>query len=757
MIELKHQTFYQDGKPTVLLAGEMHYFRIPKPLWETHIIAIKEAGCNVLSTYVPWLIHEPIEHQFEFHGQSLEQYDLISFLTLCQTHKMPVFFRPGPFVMAELHMEGVASYLKDDPSIKPLTFHKVKVPNDQLDYMHPRFLSRVKAYFDALFHVVKPFLQNEGGPIFGIQLDNEIGMLAWVSQSPPLTDDIIVALSEHIDRNTYTFKSGHHEVGHQRLGQLLRKRYLDYVNTLKDYINPYITKDILTFINVHGTGGGRGLMFPIGYAQLIDTFKGNITGTDIYFMDLDLKNAHDYYMINSYLDALKDPETPSTCLEFNGGNSDFGDHLYHHDTTFSMDKKIRLEIISNHKMINYYLFSAGMNPKTHPSYQTANGRIALTGERHGFSAPLKLDGRKTYMYDQIATTNHLIQTHREVLSRMKEVYSGLTVGLMLDQFMTESMRHGTEIEPLKVNLTKNREGVFHETFLKQALLLQYNPQTIHLEAITHIDPKMYPVMALSTSRYMASHIQKLLVTYLKEGGKLLCFGDIPEYNLLGEVDHTLIKYLKIEVLEMIDDHKIPQYTLVYDQHIDGYSSFRTPYAVRLKHQEDAWFKDLEGHQVSYVSDQAIWMTHHYPGDLMITKRILHHFKVKPSIHVTSQGLIYAFETKYLHERFIHVLNFESYPLRVTFHDIDLAPSYILPCDNVMLPLGISTPLGIITANCECTHYDEDSITFKTNHQDHVIKIETDRTIHHKGCIKEDRNYVCHIVKHEDVYTTIHIK
>jgi len=753
MIQLQQQTFLLNGKPTILRAAEMHYFRIPKALWETHIIAIKEAHCNVISTYVPWLIHEPVMDTYEFNGESLDQYDLMHFLTLCQKHHLPVFFRPGPFVMAELYMEGVASYLASYPELKPLTFNRVKVPNDQLDYMHPIFLERSKKYFVTLLEAVKPFLQEHGGPIFGIQIDNEIGMLAWVSQSPPLTADIIKDLKEHFNQETYTFHTGHESIGHQILGQLLRERYQSYVSYLEDVIKSQ-TNDMLTFINVHGTGGGRGLMFPIGYSQLINTFKGHIIGTDTYFMDVDFKNAHDYYVINSQLNALKDPETPATCLEFNGGNSDFGHNLYHHDTVHSMDKKIRLNIIQNHKMINYYLFSAGMNPLTHTSYQTGNRRIALTGEGHGFSAPLKLDGSKTYMYHQISKTNALIKTHQEVLSSSFEIHSNVTVGLMLDQFMTENMRHQTGIETMKVNLTKHREGIFHEVFLKHALFLQYNPSTLHLEPLKHIDVLKYPILAISTSAYMSSHIQQLLITFIHDGGKLMCFGELPTFNLLGEEDCSLIDALNIKPLQTHDEQTDHQLSVTYDQYIDGFKSFRTPYAQSMEHDALSIFHTLDGHKTSYISNDVIFITHTYPAHTEITKRLGDLMGIKPVLHARMNGYAYILKTHSIKGSFIHILNFESYPLEVFIEELPFKVIHVGAYDNVMLPLNLEMNDMKLTSSAELIDYRDDGLIFKTSHQEHHVIIQTKKVIHSPYCMKSMDVYTCIIPKHGDIETVI---
>lgn len=732
--------WFQGEDPTLLMAGEIHYFRCPKSLWEVHLKRLKEVGCTVVSTYVPWLIHEPIEGQFEFQGESLEQYDLGSFLALCQQHGLTVFLRPGPFVMAELHAEGIASYLLDRPDLKPLTWGKSHVPNGQVDYLHPYYLSRVEAYYQALFTFIQPFLVRHGGPVELVQLDNEIGMMAWVSQSPPLTEDIVAALGETFDATTYHFHPHHHADGHQRLGTLLRARYAAYVETLHTLLQRY-AGDLITLVNIHGTSQGRGLTFPIGFSQLLDTFDKHVIGTDIYYEQLTLRNAHDYYMINSHLNALKHPNTPATCLEFNAGNSNFGDNLGGYDTRDSMDKKIRLLFIQGHKLINFYLFSGGMNPPTHPSYHTANGRIAITGERHGFAAPVKLSGETTPMFDQMKETLKRLAVYGHEVAYQTEVTSNLTIGLMLDHYMTDSMRHGTDIEALKVDLTRHREGAFVETFLKQALLLHVPMKTVHLER--HIlDVTQHPILAISTASSMAKTLQQSLVAYLQAGGKIFFMGALPTQTLTEEPCTLLLDYLGIQAGLFMTDATYPQLMIHADQPIEGYPTFRAPYAQQMKHSAYSATHDREGNALSYVSDTVVWLTHPYPGYLYLTQRWFDHLGVQKPVNVHTEHSVYVFKTHAAQGTLLHVLNFESFDVTVTFEGCPFTKLTIKAYGNLMLPLNYRLYGYTISATCELIEASQTHLTFATHGLPQTVWIHTDQTFDHPDCVRTNEGYRC---------------
>src|SRR5690554_3808758 len=81
-IEFKDQKFYINGKETFLLGAEMHYFRTPKAEWRDYLLKIKEANCNVVSTYIPWVYHERTEGEIDLTGKTEPEKDLNHFLEL---------------------------------------------------------------------------------------------------------------------------------------------------------------------------------------------------------------------------------------------------------------------------------------------------------------------------------------------------------------------------------------------------------------------------------------------------------------------------------------------------------------------------------------------------------------------------------------------------------------------------------------------------------------------------------------------------
>ena len=106
-------------------------------------------------------------------------------------------------------------------------------------------------------------------------------MLSWVSQSPGLTKDIVSSLEGYLDKESFQFYPNKIYEGQQKLGLLLREQFNTYVNILETHVKSLIGDQFIPFINIHGTSDGRGLTFPIGYSQLLNTFSGRVIGTDV--------------------------------------------------------------------------------------------------------------------------------------------------------------------------------------------------------------------------------------------------------------------------------------------------------------------------------------------------------------------------------------------------------------------------------------------------------------------------------------------
>jgi beta-galactosidase len=170
--------FHIDGRPRFLLSGEMHYFRVAPDRWRESLRRIRALGVRGISTYVPWVWHEPEEGRFDFTGATHPGRDLGGFLTACRELDLFVLARPGPLIYAEYQGLGVPLWLgtrhpetvvvRRDGSLDRGDFYF----NHSL--MHPTYCAYVRRWYEAVVPALRPFFDD---PIVTFQLDNETGLL----------------------------------------------------------------------------------------------------------------------------------------------------------------------------------------------------------------------------------------------------------------------------------------------------------------------------------------------------------------------------------------------------------------------------------------------------------------------------------------------------------------------------------------------------------------------------------------------------
>lgn len=162
-----------DGKPWLPVMGEFHYSRVPEAQWEDEILKMKADGVQIISTYIIWIHQEEVKGQFDWSGQR----DLRHFVELCAKHHMYVYVRIGPWTHGEARNGGFPDWL----------LRQVKKPRTT----DPLFMSYVKTYYDQIGDQLHGLVWKDGGPIIGVQLENEYSM-----RGPGAGDEYILALKK---------------------------------------------------------------------------------------------------------------------------------------------------------------------------------------------------------------------------------------------------------------------------------------------------------------------------------------------------------------------------------------------------------------------------------------------------------------------------------------------------------------------------------------------------------------------------------
>jgi len=149
------ESFFLNGKPWIPIAGEFHYSRYPRAEWRTELLKMKAGGINTVSTYVFWIHQEEEPGKFDWSGQR----SLRDFLRLCQEVGLKVFVRLGPWCHGEVRNGGFPDWVQNS--------------GVKLRSTDPAFMKMVESLYREEERQMHGLLWKDGGPVIGVQVDNE--------------------------------------------------------------------------------------------------------------------------------------------------------------------------------------------------------------------------------------------------------------------------------------------------------------------------------------------------------------------------------------------------------------------------------------------------------------------------------------------------------------------------------------------------------------------------------------------------------
>ncbi len=154
-LEINSEYFTLGGEPYFFIAGEVCPSRTNADDWEESLLKAKAGGLNTIQFYVVWNHYESEPGQFDFTGNR----DLRRFAKLCAKHGLWLWPKIGPFINGEAKHGGLPSWLYGMP-LDPRT-------NDA------EYLFYARRLYGKLGEQLKGMMFGDGGPVIGIQLENE--------------------------------------------------------------------------------------------------------------------------------------------------------------------------------------------------------------------------------------------------------------------------------------------------------------------------------------------------------------------------------------------------------------------------------------------------------------------------------------------------------------------------------------------------------------------------------------------------------
>lgn len=309
----------KNGRPFFGISGEFHFGRMNAERWEDELIKMKMCGINMVATYVFWIYHEEEEGNFDFSGRR----DIGRFVRLCAKHGLYVILRVGPFDHGEVRNGGLPDWLYG----KPFEVRKI---SEGFLHCTERLYRKIAGEVEGLFF-------QDGGPIIGVQIDNE-----YMHSSAPW--EITTGISDE-----WVFPGDEGEEYMLRLKELAAQCGLNPV-----------------FYTCTGWGGTPTpkSMMPLwgGYAfrpWIFYSHKGEHPATEEYVYQ-DFHN-NDAVCTNDFQPSYLPEEKPYACCEMGGGMG--CSYYYRFQFPFkSVDAMANIKIASGCNFLGYYMFQGGSNP-----------------------------------------------------------------------------------------------------------------------------------------------------------------------------------------------------------------------------------------------------------------------------------------------------------------------------------------------------------------------------------------------------------
>ena len=154
-LTLDSSSLLLDGRRWMPAMGEFQYSRYPETEWREELLKMKAGGIDIVSTYVFWIHHEEVEGQFDWSGRR----NLHAFVQLCGEVGLKMIIRCGPWDHGEVRNGGFPDWLLKKGW---------QTRTDDTNY-----LEQVKIFYAQIAGQLSGLLWKDGGPVIGIQLENE--------------------------------------------------------------------------------------------------------------------------------------------------------------------------------------------------------------------------------------------------------------------------------------------------------------------------------------------------------------------------------------------------------------------------------------------------------------------------------------------------------------------------------------------------------------------------------------------------------
>ncbi len=510
--------FLLDGQPWLLRAGELQYFRIRTELWRPALEKLRAAGFNALSSYIPWIWHEPEEGTLDFTGQTHPQRNLIGFLEACREAGMPFMARPGPYIYAEYRGFGHPRWLGEKYPDTVMRGPDGRLVRGDHYYnfavMQPTYLAKVERWYSSLVEVLRPYFDD---PVISFQLDNETGLMYGASLGKFDFNPDTVARYRIFLHDTYreiealNAAWGTHFAAFGQIlpprGQWGRGEAIDWQRFLEDWLVSYLKYlrkiahelEVPVPLAINEPATYLSPAHPGSKSRIADVY-----GFDLYTKSSGTSATADFPFLSSCGPALfaayAAPERPLSCLELGAG---------------WWDARAR---VANEAIVQAMLSCVAHSTRGYAMYITHDGKDP-EGAAYHFQTLFDEEGREQPRYVAVRGVQQFLAQHESLLLRSEETWDSIAylhyqpyTRLTLDDYV---FRRALQ-NPLPFFAALGHVGFY-------ALLVSagYQPRFFDLEQVADDQLAGYRAAILPNKGYLDAASLAKVRRYVEQGGQLI--------------------------------------------------------------------------------------------------------------------------------------------------------------------------------------------------------------------------------------------
>jgi beta-galactosidase len=521
-------------------AVELHYFRVDKRYWSICFERIRKAGFRIISTSIPWNLHQDAGKRIDFTGYDDPRKDLIVFLELAREFGFKVILRPGPRINGQWLNGGLPDFLFNDIKIlaRDSEGQEIRLEKDAgveggylPSYLHPHYLHYLRSYFKTFVETTKNYIYPRG-PIFMVEIDFETSF--GKNPNPASADynkdvlakyypGFLASRYEDIKKlnQTYREKNSDFESVEPprnfsdldvkdmpkfydwlRFRELILKAYL---STLEEIIKSY-TVEPMFFRSLYFSRGDLLPTFNLTPSEHEAMLGANVFPEGTYF-DLAqkgryLKGEHEFAWASSFISGYSArPED----LKIKRGEYPDGLRRFY----------LVAGLASGFKGLNHYMF---------------------VNRDHWGGAPLDNDGTITSGYEVVKKFNAAILDIK--VSELESVEKICILGNRAYQQLG-LLKNPKQFGYISQLLSDSVNGFCRD-------LLRLKLDYVIKETAVLDELKKYSFVFIPSAEFMSEEMQELIVEMLKKGINVVMCGLMPKYNEKFKDCQVLSRHLRIK-------------------------------------------------------------------------------------------------------------------------------------------------------------------------------------------------------------------